>query len=143
MASEERPPVGDPAFDTSARIMAVVRAEGMTLKQIAGLLDVSESFISRVARGQRTLTEKHISLLSRRLNRSVPLLVVESFLDDDMPTETRAMVLEAIELLRASERFWLRPRPAAVERARKNGSARSPRARSSTRPKDHAPLTHG
>lgn len=63
----------------SADVVEYLRTvRDMTLKQIGDMLDLSESFISRVANKQRNFTQEHLERLERELGAPLPLLTIEA-----------------------------------------------------------------
>ena len=77
-----------------------LRQEGRTLKGIGGLIGVSESFVSRVARGKRSFTIDHLAQFERALARPILELLLESFAVKDIAPEQRAAIDEALQILR-------------------------------------------
>ena len=63
----------------SAHLVEYLLGEGRTLKQVATLFEVSESYISRVSRAERGLTLAHIELLAKKLGFSLPVLFENAF----------------------------------------------------------------
>jgi len=62
----------------SSAIIAYLRSDGRTLREIADLLEVSESYVSRVARGERQLSVPHLEQLERLEGNSLPLILLEA-----------------------------------------------------------------
>lgn len=92
----------DPSFTLSVRLVEWLKQQGKSQKDVAGLLGVSESFISRVASGHRSLTIEHLAELEDRLKLPLPVLLLESELARQESPEKRAILTEAISLLRDS-----------------------------------------
>ena len=62
----------------SSEIVDYLRQRGMTLKQIGENIACSESFVSRVGKGERSLTIEHLMLLEKNLGAPLPLLLLEA-----------------------------------------------------------------
>lgn len=74
----------------SADIVRFLREEkNMTLKQIGDLMKLSESFISRIASGQRGFRIEHLVLLEESLNFPFPLLILISRDKKSIPSKLR------------------------------------------------------
>ncbi len=89
-------------FETSfsADLVAYLRDERhMTLRQIGGMIGVSESFISRVASGQRNFTLRHLDAFERQLGGSVSVLLLEAH-RSHIPPGQKKFFEETLELLR-------------------------------------------
>lgn len=92
----------DPSFTLSVRLVEWLKQQGKSQKDVAGLLGVSESFISRVASGHRSLTIEHLAKLEDRLKLPLPVLLLESELARQESAKKRAILTEALSLLRDS-----------------------------------------
>lgn len=55
----KRPPLRTPY--TGTRIMDVARARGLTARDLGRLMDVDESLIGRVSRGERAITRRFVA----------------------------------------------------------------------------------
>ena len=62
----------------SRDIVKYLRNKKKKLKEIGELTGLSESFISRVARGERTFRIEHLVQIERNLGRPLPLLLLEA-----------------------------------------------------------------
>ena len=62
----------------SAEIVQYLQQTGKTLKEIAGMTDLSESYISRVGKGERNFRFDHLVKLEETLGKPLPQLLVES-----------------------------------------------------------------
>ncbi len=90
----------------SADLVAHLRdTQGMSLRQIGELVDLSESYVSRVANGQRRFTLEHLDRFEKALGQPLPLLLLEACWKPKAPTEQQAMFDEALALLRRSARL--------------------------------------
>lgn len=78
------------------------RQRGMNLKQIGELVDLSESFVSRVARRQRSFTVEHLEKFERALGQPLPVLLLEALWENRIPNAQREMFAQGLELLRNS-----------------------------------------
>jgi transcriptional regulator with XRE-family HTH domain len=92
----------DPSYTLSVRLIEWLKQQGKSQKDVAVLLGVSESFISRVASGHRSLTVDHLAELEDRLKLPLPVLLLESELVRQKSPEKRAVLTEALSLLRDS-----------------------------------------
>jgi transcriptional regulator with XRE-family HTH domain len=70
-------PVARASARFSAELIRQLVKGGRKQIQIAGMLQVTKSFISRVAAGQRALTLEHLAMLERVLGKPIALLVLE------------------------------------------------------------------
>jgi transcriptional regulator with XRE-family HTH domain len=111
----------DPSFSLSMRLVEWLKRQGKAQKDIAALLEVSESFISRVASGHRSLTIDHLAVLEDRLKLPLPVLLLESELAEQKVPEKRAVLNEALSLLRKS--LTLRSELATLEKQPPKDSA--------------------
>ncbi len=75
----------------STRIVKHLHAQGMTLKEIGALMGLKESFISRVGKGQRSLTLEHLTRLEDALGKSLPAILVHATPLDSVPKKLRPM----------------------------------------------------
>jgi transcriptional regulator with XRE-family HTH domain len=89
----------------SAEVVTFLREQGLTLKEIGQLLDLSESFMSRVARGERSLTIDHLKKLEQNLNQPLPLLLLQATAKTSISKELRPYYDEALKLLERSGRL--------------------------------------
>ena len=62
----------------SMDIVEFLRKRGMTLRQIGELVGHGESYISRVARGERSFTIEHLMKLEKKLGTPLPVLLLTS-----------------------------------------------------------------
>ena len=88
----------------SIRLVDLLRQRGRTLKQIAEILELSESFMSRVSRGERSLTLEHLTRLEDELGEPLPLLLLEAS-RGEVSESSLPMFEEAIGILRRSAMF--------------------------------------
>ncbi len=73
----------------STRVVQYLHGQGMTLKEIGSLMDVKESFISRVRTGERSLTLDHLTKLEKALGTSLPAILVHATPLDSVPKKLR------------------------------------------------------
>lgn len=88
----------------SSDCVSYLRSHGRKLRDIADLLDVSESYISRVARGEREFTLRHLNRLELALGKPVPLMLLEAMRKDIDPDFLPAYE-EALRLVRESTKL--------------------------------------
>jgi transcriptional regulator with XRE-family HTH domain len=74
----------------------------MTLTEIAKILAVSKSYISRVKAGTRKFTLDHMSILEDALGASLPVLLVEAIPRALVKPELRRLHDLTLELLRST-----------------------------------------
>lgn len=82
----------------SARIVGYLLAQGKTLKEVGKSLNLSESFLSRVARGERRLSVEHLDRLEAAFGQPLPLLLLQASAGE-VPEQHRPMYSEALRLL--------------------------------------------
>ncbi|MBW8014661.1 MAG: helix-turn-helix transcriptional regulator [Planctomycetes bacterium] len=77
----------------SRNIVRAIRrgADKMTYKKIGEMIGCSESYISRVANGERAFTLEHLTLLEKKLNKPLPLLLLEATDIKDVPQEVKPL----------------------------------------------------
>ena len=75
---------------------------GMTLTDIAKILGVTKSYISRVKAGTRKFTLDHMALLENALGASLPVLLVEAIPRDLVKPELRRLRDMTLELLKST-----------------------------------------
>lgn len=91
------------ASSISADLVVHLRKkEGMTLKRIGGLIQTSESFISRVSRGERSFTLDHMARFEEKLGQSIPVLLLESGWRKSVSRAKKGIFDEALRLLKQS-----------------------------------------
>ena len=93
-------------YSVSARfsrdVVNLLVARGMTLTEIASLLGVTKSYISRVKAGTRKFTLDHIAILEDKLDASLPVLLVEAVPRELVKPELRRLHDMTLELLRTT-----------------------------------------
>jgi transcriptional regulator with XRE-family HTH domain len=85
----------------SADLVKYLQAQGMTLRQIADTMGLSESFISRVARKKRGLTIEHLLRLQEAIDKPLPLLLLEATSQDSVLAPLAPLYEKAREVLAA------------------------------------------
>lgn len=70
---------------SSSIIRNLQKQENMTLKQIGQLMNLSESFMSYVRNGTRSLTMARLRMLEKSLKRPLPLLFLEAVDKNSIP----------------------------------------------------------
>ena len=85
----------------SAYIVRYLQDQGKTRQEIAELLDLGQSFISRVANQERHLTIEHLVKLEERLGQPLPLLLLEAMPAESIPTELKHAYQALLTVLRA------------------------------------------
>jgi len=73
----------------STHVVQYLHGQGMTLKEIGSLMDVKESFISRVRKGERSLTLEHLTKLEQALGKPLPAILVHATPLDSVSKEMR------------------------------------------------------
>lgn len=73
---------------------------GMSLRAIGELVGLSESFISRVARGERHLTDEHLARFETALGEPLAVLLLDAVDRSQIPEANRAMFEEGLRLVR-------------------------------------------
>ena len=81
--------------------MKYLQSQGMTLRQIADTMGLSESFISRVARKKRSLTIEHLLRLQEAIDKPLPLLLLEATSQDSVPAPLAPLYEKVREVLAA------------------------------------------
>jgi transcriptional regulator with XRE-family HTH domain len=85
----------------SADLVKYLQSQGMTLRQIADTMELSESFISRVANKKRSLTIEHLLQLQEATGKPLPLLLLEATSQDSVPQPLARLYEKAREVLAA------------------------------------------
>ncbi len=112
-------------------LVAYLREQGKTLRQIGEMVGLSESFVSRVAKGERSFTLDHLALFERRLGEPLSVLIMESVWARTIDAEHKPAYDEALRVLRELGEF--RRRLAAGSVAKERRSARGTRSSGKTR----------
>ena len=87
----------------SADIINYLRTEKeMTLSEISRMLDLSVSFLSRVAGKQRSFTIEHLVTLEKQLGQPLPLLLLKATSRESVPKHLSHLYDDLVELLAAS-----------------------------------------
>ena len=73
----------------SSDIVRYLQEQGLTLRKVGELLGLSESFISRVRRKERSFTLDHLLRLERATGRALPVILFEATQPDSVPGELR------------------------------------------------------
>lgn len=68
-------------LNTSQATINILEKRGLNLTQIAELLEVSKSFISRVKAGERSFTLQHIGHIGRKVDKDLPWLLFTTMID--------------------------------------------------------------
>jgi transcriptional regulator with XRE-family HTH domain len=84
----------------SQAVVEHLRGQGRTLAEIGEMVGLSESFLSRVASGQRSFTLEHLERFEQRLGQPLPALLLEAEWRDAVPEERRGEFEEMLSLLR-------------------------------------------
>lgn len=88
------------ALELSAALVTYLRGQGKTLREIGDVIGLSESFVSRVANGERSLTIDHLAAFERELGEPLPALVLQAMWGREVNDEQRPAFEEALRLLR-------------------------------------------
>jgi transcriptional regulator with XRE-family HTH domain len=99
----------------SSDVIEYLMSRGMTVTQIAAVLKVSKSFISRVKSRQRSLTIDHLLAIEDVIGQPLPLLLLEAIPLDTVPPDVRPLYEETLKLFRANA---APPKPARKARPR-------------------------
>lgn len=86
----------------SAELVEYFRRQGKTLREIGEMMDLGESFVSRVAKGKRRFTIDHLATLEKKLGKPLPLLLLETTPIESVPEDLRNLYAELAQLLRRS-----------------------------------------
>src|SRR4051812_29965224 len=86
----------------SRDIVNLLVSRGMTLTDIASVLGVTKSYISRVRAGTRKFTLDHLAILEDSVGRSLPLLLVEATPRNKVKRELLPLYDMTIELLKTT-----------------------------------------
>jgi transcriptional regulator with XRE-family HTH domain len=89
----------------SIDVVHFLHGKGKTFKSIGKLLGVGESYISRVARGQRKFTIDHLQRLAKELDKSLPELLLLATPMDAVPRSLRSNYKLLLKALGTSERL--------------------------------------
>ncbi len=73
----------------SCDIVRYFQKQGLTLKEIGKLMDLSESSISKILHKQRNLTLQVLSRLENVTNKPLPIILLEATETDSIPKELR------------------------------------------------------
>ena len=73
----------------SSDIVRYLQSQGLTLRTIGELLGLSESFVSRVRRRQRSLTLEHLAKLEQATGQALPMILLAATELDSVPAESR------------------------------------------------------
>jgi transcriptional regulator with XRE-family HTH domain len=66
-----------------------LQEQGLTLRKVGDLLGLSESFISRVRKKQRSFTLDHLVKLEQATGRALPVILLEATQPGSVPDELR------------------------------------------------------
>jgi transcriptional regulator with XRE-family HTH domain len=103
----------------SRNIIRAIRkgANKMTYKKIGEMIGCSESYISRVANGERAFTLEHLTLLEKKLNKPVPLLLLEATNIEDVAPDMKPLYKYMSELMDGAT-------PTEIKERAKKGTAK-------------------
>jgi transcriptional regulator with XRE-family HTH domain len=73
----------------ASNIVKILNKEGRTLKEIGGLMKLSESYISLVKNELRSFTIERLSMLEKALKQPLPILIIKANDYEDTPEELR------------------------------------------------------
>lgn len=101
MTSENKVTIGP---SLSADLVRYLRNEkGKTLKQIGSSAALSESFLSRVSKGERNFRLDHLVKIAKSVRTSVPLLLLDATYRNSLSKDKRKLYVSLRQLLMASE----------------------------------------
>jgi transcriptional regulator with XRE-family HTH domain len=89
----------------SMDIVGYLRKQGKTLAQIGKMLRVGESYISRVAKGDRNLTIDHLERLAEKMDMTLPELFLSATPVESVPKKFRSLYKGYLDVLRLSDRL--------------------------------------
>jgi transcriptional regulator with XRE-family HTH domain len=84
----------------SRDVVELLTSRGMNLTEIAKLLGVTKSYVSRVKAGKRSFTLDHLAVLEKELGRPAPLLLMEAIPRETVAPKARPLYDATIKLLR-------------------------------------------
>src|SRR5262245_52910972 len=99
---------------TSMATINLMVERGMTLTQVAGLIGVTKSYISRVNSGQRSLTLDHLAKFERTLGEPIPWLLMKAIPPESVTPELRPLYRATLKLLKPVERRAARRKKSAA-----------------------------
>ncbi len=88
----------------SSDIVKYLQEQGLTLRKVGELLGLSESFISRVRKKERSFTLDHLVKLEQATGRALPVILSEATAPDSVPDELRP-IYAAFRHLFANEKY--------------------------------------
>jgi transcriptional regulator with XRE-family HTH domain len=94
-----------PSSSLSASLVGYLREQGMTLRDIGAMVGLSESFISRVANGERIFTIQHLEVFESKLGQPLPALLLEAMWGRDLDARQRPAFDKALRLLQELGEF--------------------------------------
>ena len=78
-------------LNISQGTIQLLERRGMSLTDIAELLEVSKSYISRVKAGSRSFTLQHLGHISTKMNEDLPLLLFGLMVPESVRPENRKL----------------------------------------------------
>jgi transcriptional regulator with XRE-family HTH domain len=87
---------------------------GMTLTEIAKLIGVTKSYMSRVNSGDRSLTIEHLMMLEREIGQPLPLLLIDAIPLESVPAHLRPLYESTRRILKPKDRRPRKKRAAAA-----------------------------
>ncbi len=85
----------------SADLVKHLRSQGMTLRQIADAMGLSESSVNRVINKKRGLTIQHLLRLQDAIGKPLPLLLLEATSQNSVPEPLAPLYEKARDVLAA------------------------------------------
>ena len=89
--------------EPSQDVVNYLRKQGKTLAQIGRILNVEESYISRVSSGTRNLTLTHMQRLARSLDMPLPELLLAATPLDNVPARYKSLYKGFLHVMRLSD----------------------------------------
>ncbi len=108
----------------SKDIIVLLRSQGMTLKGIGKLIGCTESFISMVGKGQRSLTIDHLAMLEKKLGKPLPILLLESIDPKKVNKQLKPLYSQLVSLVTGDAVVKARKKRNAVKRAKRHSAAK-------------------
>lgn len=93
--------------DLSADLVEYFKEQGMTLRAIADMIGLSESFISRVARKERCFTIEHLLDFEKATGQPLPLLLLKAISKESVSEELTDLYKATRDVLSSAQE--LRP----------------------------------
>ena len=87
----------------SSDIITYLCMQGYSQKQIGDALGLSKTFISRVARQERSFTIEHLLKLEKKMGKPLPLLFLQAVSKEKLPAKIRPFYEKTLKLIEKAE----------------------------------------